>query len=272
MSAANSPAASPATKRQCTDRAIDPLANSGSHNYLPIIRSLPVDKLCSILAHAAQHYPKVAATIVNERRNIIKGEKAKEVDFDPYAKIAWKALNGSMITYEDLGGERVYEKSFEIFSKVQDCINAIQNGTPAHANLKTKTSALDALQRIGKAISLCDAETLGDEVRELLVKQFQNDDTLEMSMLRIVESIPALERYAFVKQEFGKKLVELEKLGNEHSLIGKLKDVRLALLTAKGFSDDEKEQEDEKDDEDYETESEESEESMDDADYEDEEG
>jgi hypothetical protein len=219
--------AAPSAKRQRTS-TIGAGAPAGPNSIIEItalIDRLPEPAVRNLLINAALRHADIASTVQDLHNRAIVALRNRAIDFDHYSKSAWKALN---VTYARLSGSNQYEIAGEAMSQITDCIEAINKATPEHASFGTKKSALETLRKIGKSIALGNADVLGHEVQ----KQFQWDHSLETTMLRIAESMSVEERNKFMTAEFEDKLLELERLGDDHCIFESLKDVRLALLGA----------------------------------------
>jgi hypothetical protein len=222
--------ASAANKRQRSPE-VGATAISGAVDFISLLSLLPAETINKILIQAAQQHPDVGESVVSEYTKMLAAEQAKTIDFDKYSKLAWKSMNAK---FSRASGSRQYEKSFEVSGEITDCINAISDATPAHASFGTKKSALETLRKIGKSLSLCEGGTLESE----LVKQWQMDNQLESTMMRIAQSMTVEERAAIMTKEFQDKLIELETLSSERCLFDDLKDIRAVLLNEKtGFDE-----------------------------------
>jgi hypothetical protein len=216
------------TKRQRTN-TIGAASASGSYGSIPpldpVINALPAELVREMLSTAALMHEDIAELIVSQHNKIVVAARAKVIDFDHYSKSTWKAIN---ITYSRLSGSKQYEFSGEAASSVSNCIKAIGKEAKDHASFGTKKSALETLRKIGKSIALGD-DTIGHEIK----KQFQWENCLEETMLRIAKGMTAEERAKMFTKEFKEKLEELEDLAEDHCIFEKLKDVRL-VLSGKG--------------------------------------
>ncbi len=215
----------PPAKRQRTNTIGTGVPVPGTLQIVQSIQLLPQQTIHNILVLAAQQHPDVAANLKNELARIRAAESAKTIDFDGYSKTAWKAIN---VTYSRMSGSKQYDFAGEAFDTVNDCIETIRKLTPTHASFGTKKSALETLRKIGKTICLSSNDVVGHEVQ----KNFEWNTCLERTMLRIAESMPVDERKKVLTTEFNEKLVELEKLGNDHCVFEKLADVREVLASS----------------------------------------
>jgi type II secretory ATPase GspE/PulE/Tfp pilus assembly ATPase PilB-like protein len=124
----------------------------------------------------AQSDPVAANLVHHCYDSHIRREQSKVIDFDPYSKHIWSAINSR---YSRLSGSKQYEKAFEVLDDVTGMISTIsQKASAQHTSFGTKRSALETLRKIGKTICL-SGDTVGHEVR----KQFQHESALEDAMI-----------------------------------------------------------------------------------------
>ncbi|KAK2758357.1 hypothetical protein FQN54_004206 [Arachnomyces sp. PD_36] len=265
------------TKRARANTAGDTHAPLDSEKLRKYVQQLDRDTLTSIVVQAATSYADVNASINDAIRKIREKERNRVIDFDHYSGSVWREIN---VTYSSMKGSKQYDKSFDVAHDVQDTINRIAKQCGPFANPRTRYNGLSVLRKIGKTIALSSTDTLGHEVQ----KQFSYGSYLEDGMVKIVSAMQPDERRA-IRQDLSSseslwpKLIELEKLGDQYCLYGKLGSV-MKLLEGGKLPEGEGEvwEEDYDEDEEYgeydeegegEGEYDEDEESSDEEDYED---
>ncbi|KAI1161601.1 hypothetical protein F5B18DRAFT_430040 [Nemania serpens] len=161
-------------------------ANLGpSYEYM--ISQLDENTVRLILTGLASVSPAAQATIISSFQQQMRMIQERVINFDQYSRDAWHILNTSEYT-EGRGSEQ-FEASFDAYSDVVACIEAIGKETHVQGSYGTKLSALETLRKIAKTILLA-GDTLGSEVR----RQFQHESCLADTMMRIARSMTAEEQ------------------------------------------------------------------------------
>lgn len=217
----------------CRHRPRKSSFNSSNQHIITAIPEVTRDK---ILLRAAASNPIVAQERENAYAELVKAETRKVTDFDHLSKSAWYTLN---VSYQRLSDSRKCDMAGEAYAEVLGCIESIDGDCPSYASYGTKKSALETLWKIGKSICLSSNDMIGREV----VKCFQEDGTLEKTMLGIAGSLKEQEREMFMRDgEFEGKIRELDALGHGQCIFERLDNVRTVLM---GESVDEDEEEEE---------------------------
>lgn len=152
-----------------------------------MISQLDENTVRLILTGLASVSPAAQATIISSFQQQMRMIQERVINFDQYSRDAWHILNTSEYT-EGRGSEQ-FEASFDAYSDVVACIEAIGKETHVQGSYGTKLSALETLRKIAKTILLA-GDTLGSEVR----RQFQHESCLADTMMRIARSMTAEEQ------------------------------------------------------------------------------
>lgn len=127
------------------------------------------------------------------------------INFDQFSKSAWHSLNTSY--YTKLSSSKQYDASFDAYSAVEDCVQAIRKQVKANSSYGTKLNALETLREIADTV-LSAGDTLGREVR----KEFQYDNCVVNAMLDIAEFMTPEERLKAGQNDADGKGTLLDKL------------------------------------------------------------
>ncbi|KAI1328460.1 hypothetical protein F5Y16DRAFT_398391 [Xylariaceae sp. FL0255] len=129
-------------------------------------------ELREILSSLYRSSPAVQAAIQSRYDSKMRMMKKHVVNLDGYSKEAWRILNSSV--YANMRSSQQWEAAHEAISKLEKCIDAISKKTPNASSFGTKLSAL---------------ETLGDSLGKEVHIEFQSNDCLGATMLRIAMSM-----------------------------------------------------------------------------------
>ncbi|MCJ1360389.1 MAG: hypothetical protein MMC33_010394 [Icmadophila ericetorum] len=199
-------------KRNDTDGGPPPHHPPPTHptsDFSALLKTLSQPTIKQILIQAARDHPDVAQSIRSYHEHVVAAERAKVIDFDRNSKEAWKAIN---VTYAKLSGSHQYDRAFDAYTTVRECIDEIAKQCTANASFGTNKSVLETLRKIGKSICLSN-NTVASEVR----KSFRSETKLPGTMLKIVKSMSAAEKRAMLEGDgWGDKLKELVKLAKSY--------------------------------------------------------
>ena len=241
LSALHSPQPASGNPQTLSTAAISQSYTSATpiEDYQSWVSSLPQETVEKLLVQAARTHPDIEGLLRNEVDQLIQRNRARVISFDHLSKSAWHTIN-----QRGGSGTQQYEGSFDAYWSVVANIKTIEEGCPDHASFGTKKNGLETLRKIGKSICLGNNDTLGHEVR----KQFQSNEDLSDTMLKILDSLSDDELNEVSQSDWGNKLEELVKLANDYCLFNGSLDNVLRTLDGEESSEDEGDEGDEEGD------------------------
>ena len=179
-------------------------ARADNVNLWEMITKLDATTTCSLLHHFCTQDPSLAAHVESAHRSRLAKEATKlPVEFDPYSKSCWHALNSQ---YRGMRSSKQFEAMGDIIGTLDSSRRAIMKAATPDTRFETRRNALEVLRKISKSVMLCDEQQIRHEIMKdgITLGEFAD------SMVELAGGMTVEEREKYKKEGLYEKLVDLQ--------------------------------------------------------------